>query len=95
MEMLFNGTLALTSRDPETTSFAWWAENVRLIKLPGGHHPSLNHHDQGLPLNQDHNKVELPLEKKMKQLRCGRSCEETKTSEYVAVRKGALSQLRI
>ena len=35
METLFNGTLALTSRDQETTGFAWWAGNARLINLSG------------------------------------------------------------
>ncbi|MCD9643477.1 hypothetical protein HAX54_030987 [Datura stramonium] len=33
VEILFNGTLALAGRDQETTSFAWWAENDRLINL--------------------------------------------------------------
>ncbi|AES68448.2 photosystem II protein [Medicago truncatula] len=41
VETLFNGTLALTGRDQETTGFAWWAGNARLInlsgKLLGGH----------------------------------------------------------
>ena len=35
METLFNGTLALTGRDQETTGFAWWAVNARLINLSG------------------------------------------------------------
>ncbi|KAH7511107.1 hypothetical protein FEM48_ZijujUnG0047900 [Ziziphus jujuba var. spinosa] len=35
VETLFNGTLALASRDQETTGFAWWAENARLINLSG------------------------------------------------------------
>ena len=35
METLFNGTLALTGRDQETTGFAWWAGNARLINLSG------------------------------------------------------------
>ena len=33
METLFNGTLALAGRDQETTGFAWWAGNTRLINL--------------------------------------------------------------
>lgn len=33
METVFNGTLALVSRDQETTSFAWWAGNGQLINL--------------------------------------------------------------
>ncbi|KAH7511692.1 hypothetical protein FEM48_Zijuj12G0003800 [Ziziphus jujuba var. spinosa] len=33
MEMIFNGTLALAGRDQETTGFAWWAGNARLINL--------------------------------------------------------------
>ena len=33
MEMLFNGTLALADHDQETTGFAWWAGNARLINL--------------------------------------------------------------
>ncbi|TMW90245.1 hypothetical protein EJD97_016013 [Solanum chilense] len=41
METLFNGTLALAGRDQETTGFAWWAKNARLInlssKLVGAH----------------------------------------------------------
>src|SRR4030067_2934236 len=35
VETLFNGTLALTGRDQETTGFAWWAGNARLINLSG------------------------------------------------------------
>jgi hypothetical protein len=35
VETLFNGTLALVGRDQETTGFAWWAENARLINLSG------------------------------------------------------------
>ena len=34
METLFNRTLALAGHDQET-SFAWWAENARLINLSG------------------------------------------------------------
>jgi photosystem II CP43 chlorophyll apoprotein len=41
VEILFNGTIALAGRDQETTSFAWWAGNARLInfygKLLGAH----------------------------------------------------------
>jgi photosystem II CP43 chlorophyll apoprotein len=33
VEMLFNGTIALAGRDQETTGFAWWAGNARLINL--------------------------------------------------------------
>ena len=35
METLFNGTLALAGRDQETTGFAWWTGNARLINLSG------------------------------------------------------------
>jgi photosystem II CP43 chlorophyll apoprotein len=41
VETLFNGTIALAGRDQETTGFAWWAGNARLIilssKLLGAH----------------------------------------------------------
>ncbi|KAK9137749.1 hypothetical protein Sjap_008343 [Stephania japonica] len=33
-ETHFNGTLALAGTDQETTSFAWWAGNARLINFP-------------------------------------------------------------
>ena len=33
METLFNGPLALAGRDQETTSYAWWVGNARLINL--------------------------------------------------------------
>jgi len=35
MEMLFNGTIALSSRDQEITGFALWVGNARLINLSG------------------------------------------------------------
>ncbi|KAJ7560743.1 hypothetical protein O6H91_04G143600 [Diphasiastrum complanatum] len=31
VETLFNGILALGDLDQETTTFAWWAGNARLI----------------------------------------------------------------
>ncbi|TMW85132.1 hypothetical protein EJD97_023719 [Solanum chilense] len=33
VETLFNGTFALAGREKETTGFAWWAGNARLINL--------------------------------------------------------------
>ncbi|GER54690.1 photosystem II CP43 chlorophyll apoprotein, partial [Striga asiatica] len=33
VETLFNGTLAVAGRDQESTGFAWWAGNARLINL--------------------------------------------------------------
>ena len=35
METLFNGTLTVGGRDQETTGFAWWSGNARLINLSG------------------------------------------------------------
>jgi photosystem II CP43 chlorophyll apoprotein len=35
VETLFNGTFVLAGHDQETTDFAWWAENARLINLSG------------------------------------------------------------
>ena len=33
VETLFNGTFVLAGRDQETTGFAWWAGNGRLINF--------------------------------------------------------------
>jgi photosystem II CP43 chlorophyll apoprotein len=35
VETLFNGTLTVGGRDQETTGFAWWSGNARLINLSG------------------------------------------------------------
>jgi len=35
VETLFNGTLTVGGRDQESTGFAWWSGNARLINLSG------------------------------------------------------------
>jgi len=35
VETLFNGNLTVGGRDQETTGFAWWSGNARLINLSG------------------------------------------------------------
>jgi photosystem II CP43 chlorophyll apoprotein len=35
LETLFNGSLSVGSRDQESTGFAWWSGNARLINLSG------------------------------------------------------------
>ncbi|MCD9641172.1 hypothetical protein HAX54_027122 [Datura stramonium] len=43
VETLFNGTLALAGRDQETTGFAWWAGNARLINLSAAEINAVNY----------------------------------------------------
>jgi hypothetical protein len=35
VETLFNGKLTIGGRDQESTGFAWWSGNARLINLSG------------------------------------------------------------